>query len=180
LDAHSGSKVARVRLTLSRPAAVALARACYLESGWSRSDCAAIAYVVARRAERARMTWTAMAEAYSAIDSGSSRAREISAYPDGDVPGKPESWNRRWADLRAYAARIAAGEVEDPCRGADHWNARNGAEADRAAKARAEGRWALVRCKQATANEFNRAVASRAPLAGSRAVLAAKEASGRP
>ncbi len=104
-----------------------------------------------------------MATAYSAIDSGTPRAREVSAYPDGDVPGKGDAFNRRWRDLRAYAALIADGDVTDPCPGADHWNARNLApERDRAEKAIREGRRRLVRCREHTANMFT-ATTARAP-----------------
>lgn len=130
-----------------------LARVCFLESGFSEVDCAAIAYVTARRAERAGTPFAEMLTAYSAIDSGTARADEIAMYPDADVTGKPASFNRRWAALRAYAERIVNGEIADPC-GATHWGSRvlsnDVARAERAVR---EGRWVPARCSK-TKNAF--------------------------
>lgn len=96
----------------------------------------------------------------------------MAAYPDGNVSGKPESWNRRWADLRAYAGRIADGEIADPCGGrAMHWGGLTiDADAERAERAVREGRWRRLDCGD-TRNAFYAEVAAR--------VLSAQEAGAR-
>lgn len=132
---------------------LALSRACYIESGWRESDCAALAHVIARRAERAGATFGQMLLAYSALDADNPRAAEVRGYPWGDIDGKPAAFNRRWAKLRAYVTRVAAGDVRDPCGGrATHW----GGTTDMP-----RGRMVPVHCATPTVNTFYRVAAEK-------------------
>lgn len=107
---------------MQRAALLSLARVCHLEATWRRADCIAIYWVATRRAEMRGIPWADALTSYSVLyRSDTPRAREVSAYPWGDVPGKSARWNRRWADLRALAVELAAGEHGNPCEGAIGW-----------------------------------------------------------
>ncbi len=136
------------------------AQVCHLEATWRRDDCVAMVDVAKRRAARVKRPWIEVLREYSALDKGSTRANEIREYPDGDVPGKNAVFNRRWAALRKYVRRVLAGEVRSPCRGADHWGARDRRLRDHviAARAVSEGRWVHAVCSTFTANAFYRQV----------------------
>jgi len=141
-----------------------LAQACWIEAGFSLPDCAAIAFVVARRAELAGVTFAEMLADYSALDAPTPRARKARRFPDGDVRGMTPAWNEDWARLREHAAAVMWGEVEDPCDGAQHWGSRRiSSDVQRAQRALADRRWAVVRCADRTVNRFYRVRGLRAP-----------------
>jgi hypothetical protein len=121
------------------------ARGCFLEAGWSESDCAALMWVVMKQAAIAKRPWYEVMRAYSALSAPLPRAREISAYPWGDVPGKSESFNQRWARLRELVQALAEGHHRDPCPHAMHW----GGHMDHP-----QGRMIPARCVVKTANIF--------------------------
>lgn len=158
----------------ARPApslALLVGRACWLEATWRHDDCASIAYVLKRRAARVGWSIERMTVKYSALDSGTERARKALRLPIGFDAGEMAQWHA----LVAMAAGALAGTVADPTPRAMHWGARNLPEdTDRAAKAVREGRWRLIR--SATANAF---YAERRAPRGER-VLSAVVAGGRP
>jgi hypothetical protein len=137
------------------PAALPLARVCWLESGWSASDCAAIHYVITRRARNADVEYGVMLARYSAITSSTDRAALARHLPDADEPTWSAADNRRWATLRQLAADLTVGSVADPCVPATHWGGgRVAADRERLARAVRSGRWRIVRCEQPTRNTF--------------------------
>lgn len=114
-----------------------------------------------RRADKAGWTFERMLVKYTAVDAESERAAAARRYPDADVAGMGDRWNARWRRLREHAAAVLRGEVEDPCPGSSHFNARNlPAEAARARRKREAGEWALVHCRTRVANEFNRVLSA--------------------
>jgi hypothetical protein len=121
------------------------ARACYLEATWRESDCIALLYVVRKRAARVDRDWLDVLRDYSALFANNPRAKEVRAYPWGDVPGKSATWNRRWEQLRNLVVEVASGQHEDPCPRAEHW----GGKMDKP-----RGRMVKARCAASTANTF--------------------------
>jgi hypothetical protein len=135
--------------------ALTLARVCWLESNWSHADCTAIGHVIRVRAKRAGSTFAEMAIAYSAIDSGTERARLAAQLPDGDESTWGKGTNERWLRLRLHARAVLAGRAANPCKGASHWGARvlpN--DVRRAVNAIEAGRWRVVECSEQTSNAF--------------------------
>lgn len=132
-----------------------LAQVCWLESSFSFDDCAAIVYVLERRARRADISLTEMALRYSSIRTAQPRARFARSLPDGDEPSWPSALNRRWAELRTHVADALARRIPDPCPRATHWGARNlPVDRARALDALTAGTWREVRCRVETANAF--------------------------
>lgn len=132
------------------------ARACYVEATWSEADCAALLWVVRKRAERSGRTFVDTLLAYSALKSDSRRVREVRSWTADDVPGQSASWNRRWAKLRTLAADVLAGRVQDPCSARTvHWGGMSlRGDHERAQRALRAGKWVLARCSQRTSNTF--------------------------
>lgn len=103
-----------------------LARVCQFEASFSRADCAAIFWVIYKRAERAERQWLDVLRDYSTLYEGAtSRAREIRRYPWGDVRHETRAFNDAWQEQRTYAADIFLGVVPDPCPAAVHWGGRS-------------------------------------------------------
>jgi hypothetical protein len=121
------------------------ARVCYLEAGWRESDCIALLYVAQKRAERVGRPWLDVLHDYSALSAKNGRAREVRAFPWGDIAGKPTAFNRRWQRLRALVVEVASGQHKDPCPRAEHW----GGTMDRP-----RGNMIKARCAAPTANTF--------------------------
>jgi hypothetical protein len=121
------------------------ARACYLEASFRESDCVALLYVAQKRANRVNRSWLDVVRSYSAIGANNPRAKEVSEYPWGDIPGKPEPFNERWLRLRELVSEFADGQHADPCPRAEHW----GGSMDHP-----HGRMVPARCAAATANTF--------------------------
>lgn len=137
------------------PLSLLLAQVCWLEATWSLSDCAAIVFVLERRARRVGSPIAEMAVRYSAIDAGTERAAFARALPDGDEPAWPSHLNSRWRLLREHVEHTLAGRVLNPCRGASQWGARNlPCDVRRAVDAVQAGRWRVVRCTRRTANAY--------------------------
>lgn len=121
----------------------AVARICVGEAGFdvASGDCAAIAALLVRRAERLGLRPRALARRYSRSYFGDprrltrpwiagltlARAEPGSAAPRG-WPSRL-AWGRyreRWAAVVAHAREALSGRVADPCGGAaDHWGARS-------------------------------------------------------
>jgi hypothetical protein len=120
----------------------AVARICVGEAGWdvASGDCAAIAALLVRRAERLGLRPRAMARAYSRSYFGDprrllrrpwiasltlARAEPGSTAPRGWPSRLPWGrYRRRWAAVVAHAREALRGRVADPCGGeADHWGA---------------------------------------------------------
>ena len=121
------------------------ARACYLEATWREPDCIALLYVVRKRADRHDRDWLDVLRDYSALSANNARAKEVRAFPWGDVPGKPEGFNRRWQRLRELVVEVASGQHEDPCPRAEHW----GGKMDKP-----RGKMVKARCAATMANTF--------------------------
>lgn len=121
------------------------ARACYVEASFREADCIALLWVTKKRAARAERPWLEMIRQYSAVDADTPRAVESRGFPWGDVPDKPDSWNRNWAKLRELVVGFANGEHRDPCPRAWHW----GGTMDHP-----RGRMVRARCAVSTANTF--------------------------
>lgn len=121
------------------------ARACWLEGGWSLSDCAAIVYVLKARARRSGATLASMTLAYSALDADTPRAAFARQLPASDEPTFSARENERWAVVRAVARAALDGRVRNPAPGARHWGARNlPADVRRAERAVQSGRWRSI------------------------------------
>lgn len=121
----------------------AIARICVGEAGWdvSSGDCAAIAALLVRRAERLGLLPRAMARRYSRSYFGDPRRLRrpwiagltlARAEPGSSAPrGWPQrlAWTRyrpRWTAVVEHAREALSGRVGDPCGGAaDHWAARS-------------------------------------------------------
>lgn len=130
--------------------ATALARACYLETTWNPTDCAAVVHVLLRRARQADVTPAAMAYAYS-LRKPTARAAYARALPSGLRPADLP----RWQALVAVAEGVIAGEIANPCPRAVHWGSpRLAPDLARARRAIAAQRWVVVRCRGRTANTF--------------------------
>lgn len=100
----------------------------------------------ARRGAGAGGDWVKALDAKSVLRLGQTpRALEVATFPWGDVPGKSEAFNRRWAALRRFVERAAHGEVRDPCPGARWW----GGTMDPP-----RGRMVPARCLRETSNTF--------------------------
>lgn len=141
------------------------AQACYVETEWGQSDCAAIIYVAAKRAARVHRYWPDVLRAYSAIGHGGRRARVARRFPWGDIPSHPPAFNQHWRELRAYIDRVIGGEVQDPCVSATHWGSRtHPTDVHRARRALRSGKWRVAYCSVPTANQFYREVAPRAEV----------------
>jgi hypothetical protein len=121
------------------------ARACYVEATFRETDCLALLWVARKRAERAQNEWLDMLSAYSAVHANNPRAKEVRAFPWGDVPGKSKVWNRRWQRLRELVVEFASGQHADPCPRAQHW----GGTMDHP-----QGRMIPARCSAVTVNTF--------------------------
>jgi hypothetical protein len=121
------------------------ARICYLEASWRESDCTALLWVARKRARRAGHSWFNVLRRYSAIRAHTARAQDVREYPWGDVPGKPDSFNRRWERLRNLVVEFNEGKHADPCPRAVHW----GGSMDHP-----HGRMIPARCAVLTANTF--------------------------
>ena len=133
-----------------RPLSIVLAQACWLEATWQSTDCAAIAYVILRRADDARMTPAAMAHAYS-LDKKTPRAAKARALPEGLHARELE----RFAVLVDITEGVLEGRIANPCPRAFHWGSRVlSTDVACAEHAISQGRWRVVRCKKATANAF--------------------------
>ena len=131
--------------TIEDPA-LELARTCQYEAAWSRSDCAAIFYVVSKRAQALARQWIDVLHAYSQLYSGDgARKTEIRSYPWADVDGKSAVFNDRWADQRTYTLDILLGVVADPCPDAVHWGGQTDPQ---------PARFEQVRCRRPTVNRF--------------------------
>jgi len=124
-----------------------VAQVCFLESGWNETDCAAEVGVARTRAKRVNGSWLTVLRQYSALDKGSERSKRVRTYPWGDVPGMTPKWQERWRELRASVVRIDAGEVPNPCPGAEDW----GGTMDHP-----HPRMIPVACTSQTANTFYR------------------------
>ena len=102
-----------------------LARVCQFEASFSRADCAAIFWVIYKRAGATDRQWLDVLHDQSALYAGSSpRARAIASYPWGDAPGATDEFNRAWENQCQYAIDIFLGTVADPCPTAAHWAGR--------------------------------------------------------
>ncbi len=135
-----------------------LARSCVAEAGFdsgSNGECAAIAFVYARRFHQMRragryMTYSQLVWQYSA-------PLRLNVRPwvnqlDGD--DRPRSMPRRWPwdlllpkwqRLQDMVQRWAEGEIENPCPGANHFGSvQDGAPSD----------WTRIRCNIRTRNRF--------------------------
>ena len=121
------------------------ARTCYLEASFNPTDCVALLWVARKKAARVDKPWVEVLRQYSSIRTKTPRAQEVSAFPWGDVPGKTESFNRRWQDLRDLVVEFTEGAHEDPCPNAEHW----GGSMDHP-----QGRMIRARCAASTANTF--------------------------
>jgi hypothetical protein len=130
---------------LDAPSLLWAARTCYLEASFNSSDCVALLWVARKKAERVQKPWVEVLRQYSSIRTKTPRAQEVSAFPWGDVPGKTESFNRRWQDLRDLVVQFTEGAHEDPCPNAEHW----GGSMDHP-----QGRMIRARCAVTTANTF--------------------------
>lgn len=131
------------------------ARACWIEASFNESDCAAIVYALAKRAQRRGWAFARMALAYSALKARNDRAARARALPAGDEPSFSASENRAWSRVRETAAAALERRTPNPCPGATHWNARLlPREAQRAVSAVEAGTWRAVRCVVPTANDF--------------------------
>lgn len=164
--------------TLSPPAGdaplnadeLALARVCWKESTFRRSDCAAIAYVLKRRARARGWTFERMAYAYS-LGKKTERSAHARSLPDGDARRFSPAANREWSDLREYARDALAGRIANPCPRAGHWGGMKlTPDLERATRAVSEGAWVPVDCRVDTVNTF---------FAMGGAVVSAAQAAGR-
>ena len=145
----------------------AIARICVAEAGWSAldtGDCAAIGHLIVRRAARLERSELGLARAYSARHFDRARRdprrwiaglRIDGEQPDGwpitlDWPGR---FRARWLDHVAFARKVLAGEVADPCEGqADHWGMRARWSVDWRRATRAG--WTLLACCGSERNAF--------------------------
>jgi hypothetical protein len=127
------------------PELIWAARACYLEATWRESDCIALLWVAQKRAQRVSRPWIDVLRDYSAIEAKTERAREVRAFPWGDIPGKADAFNQRWQRLRELVVEVAAGQHKDPCPRAEHW----GGSMDHP-----KGRMIRARCAASTVNTF--------------------------
>jgi hypothetical protein len=121
------------------------ARTCYLEAAFKESDCVALLWVARKKAERVGRPWVEVLRRYSSIRVRTPRAAIVSAFPWGDIPGRPTAFNRRWKALRDLVVEFAAGKHADPCPRAEHW----GGSMDHP-----QGRMVPARCAVITANTF--------------------------
>jgi hypothetical protein len=136
------------------------ARACWVEAGFSRSDCAALLWVARTRAARVHRGWLPVLYRYSAIHGSGKRAQEARRFWWYDVPGKSPAFNEQWSELRDYVSRVLAGVVDTPCHGASHWGSRRyPTDVRRARRALKRGEWRVVECEQKTSNAFYAEVA---------------------
>ncbi len=108
-------------------------------------------------------TWTDMLREYASVGQPKPRYRmsqkqhEIRAMPWGNLTELPdhvrrvspkmplERFNAQWFELRDLVTRWGAGEIPDPCPGADHWRGRM----DRGGSS-----WKVVKCSEDTSNTF--------------------------
>ena len=121
------------------------ARACYIEATFREADCVALLWVAKKRAERSEREWLELLSAYSAVHANNPRAKEVRAFPWGDVTGKSSVWNRQWKRLRELVVEVASGQHRDPCPRAQHW----GGSMDSP-----HGRMVPARCSAVTVNTF--------------------------
>lgn len=132
-------------------ARLALARSCVGEAGWGAAEsgeCAALAYLYARRWRQARrrypaMTFERLIVAYSAPLSDptpSRRAIWVRAMP-GSLRGSLGRFRGAWARTLAMVDKWAAGGVQrDPCPGSMHF----GGDMDRPPPG-----WLIAECRPA-------------------------------
>ncbi len=145
------------------PPELTLARTCFVEGGFSETDCAAIVGTLRNQAwwlagGKRRVTPAEIVDrawAYSAIKKYSDRIRFALQLPAGDELTWNAATNRLWAKIRKVVVDVLAGRRRNPCRGATHWNARNlPREAQRAIDAVAAGKWRAITCTLETKNAF--------------------------
>ncbi len=150
------------------PEAIALARVCVSEAGWTYSgDCAAIHAVLSFHAARREMSFLQFARRYSerVFDRQRQDSRRWIAWlsptferPRG-WPARVLAWERGaelWRERLDHAEGIIRGEVAPACdRTPHHWGARYGIDRSRAERAIEEGRWQVVDCGE-TRNAFYR------------------------
>lgn len=121
------------------------ARACYIEATFRAADCVALLWVARKRAERSDREWLDLLSEYSAIHANNPRAKEVRAFPWGDVTGKSKVWNKQWKRLRDLVVEFASGQQPDPCPRAQHWGGSMDAP---------HGRMVPARCSAVTVNTF--------------------------
>lgn len=138
------------RAALAEPEQL-LAKVCWIEATWRHDDCAAIVYVLKKRAKRIHVSVEEMAHSYSALKTSTPRAAEARALPAGLGPRGLLEWSK----LLKVAAGALTGVVPNPCPGAGHWGARNlPGDLERALDAIEAGSWRVVKCRSQTANAF--------------------------
>jgi hypothetical protein len=146
--------------------AIALARVCVSEAGWTYDgDCPAIYEVLKFHAQHRGISFVQFARAYSdrVFDRRRSDRRRWIAWlsptferPRG-WPSRVLTWERGaelWRERLDHAEGIIRGDVEQPCQKTPHhWGARYGVDRTRAERAIEEGRWEVVNCGH-TRNAF--------------------------
>jgi hypothetical protein len=145
-----------------------VARVCVAEAGWDlrTGDCAAIAWLLRRRAARLGVSVDVLVRRYSTrhFDEERTDARRwivgltLAATVDGSPA--PEGWPRslEWPPYRRalgaahnHVRGVLVGDIGDPCRGeAAHWGARFGDDVERARRAG----WRLLECSGRERNAF--------------------------
>jgi len=131
------------------------ARACFVEGGWSATECDAVLGVIRRRATVFSQPFALVLWSYSAIKGDSPRARLARSLPASDDLRFSQRENLAWAELRAAAVDFLAGLRSSPCPTAMHYGAPNlDGDVMRAARAVLEGRWQIARCRVATRNIY--------------------------
>jgi hypothetical protein len=93
------------------------------EADWNEPDHVAIAWVLARRWQRARLKSTVSFQDYmqrysSPMKVDSERARWVRALPWGELPGPHK---KRWSRVLELVNAWGAGKLSDPCPNAEHW-----------------------------------------------------------
>ena len=131
--------------------ALQLARAAWLETGFSVPDGRALVGVMRVRARRAGVSLTALALDYTALGRGYGVPRNDFGrqLPDGPVAAWSSSANARWRRLRAAVRAVVEGRAGTPCRGASHLGSlTEQPDVGRAERAIKAGKWRRVRCAQ--------------------------------
>jgi hypothetical protein len=148
------------------PEAIALARVCVSEAGWTYDgDCAAIHAVLRFHSIRRDLSFLQFARRYSdrVFDRRRSDSRRWIAWLSPTFE-QPRGWPRRvltwergaelWRERLEHAEEIVRGEVEPECdRPPHHWGARYGVDKSRAERAIEAGRWRMANCGR-TRNAF--------------------------
>ncbi len=136
-------------------------RICAGEQGFQTEtgDCAAIVFLLQRRARQRNVPLRFMVRAYSGRHLGT-RPSPRPWIAELRLNGRrPLSWplgvswrqhRRPWLDLVQHVRDTLEGAVLDPCPGADHWGMRHGVDLERARRAG----WNEVECDVETRNAF--------------------------